>query len=84
MIRCCVFAYVTSISGLDSLRYGFRACPRLCLSAKPKVGEREVTVTHVTEWIEKKLAMEFQVRQAGMCGGAPLPEVKGVIWLRAC
>ena len=42
-------------------RYGFRGNPQLWLVAKPKVGEREVTMSHITEWIEKKLAMEFQV-----------------------
>lgn len=44
----------------DRLWYGFRDNPQLSLVAKPKVGEREVTVTHVTEWIEKKLIIEFQ------------------------
>ncbi|XP_074647421.1 testis-expressed protein 2-like [Tubulanus polymorphus] len=44
----------------DRLWYGFRTNPRLWISAKPKVGERAVTVTHITEWIEKKLALEFQ------------------------
>lgn len=44
----------------DRLWYGFRDNPQLTLVAKPKVGEREVTVTHVTEWIEKKLIIEFQ------------------------
>jgi hypothetical protein len=29
--------------------------------AKPKVGERRVTVTHITDFIEKKLSIEFQV-----------------------
>ena len=42
-------------------RYGFRGNPTLWLVAKPKVGEREVTVSHITDWIEKKLALEFQV-----------------------
>lgn len=28
---------------------------------RPKLGEREVTFLHVTEWIEKKLQHEFQV-----------------------
>ena len=42
-------------------RYGFRGNPQLWLVAKPKVGEREVTVSHITDWIEKKLSMEFQV-----------------------
>ncbi|XP_041363565.1 testis-expressed protein 2-like [Gigantopelta aegis] len=44
----------------DRLWYGFRGNPRLWLVAKPKVGEREVTITHITEWIEKKLSLEFQ------------------------
>uniref|UniRef100_A0A0L8GX32 SMP-LTD domain-containing protein n=1 Tax=Octopus bimaculoides TaxID=37653 RepID=A0A0L8GX32_OCTBM len=44
----------------DRLWYGFRDNPQLTLVAKPKVGEREVTVTHITEWIEKKLTIEFQ------------------------
>jgi hypothetical protein len=32
------------------------------LKARPKLGEREVTLAHVTDWIEKKLDQEFQVR----------------------
>ncbi|KAK7113322.1 testis-expressed protein 2-like [Littorina saxatilis] len=44
----------------DRLWYGFRTPPRLWLSAKPQVGERVVTITHVTDWIEKKLEVEFQ------------------------
>lgn len=28
---------------------------------RPKLGEREVTFLHVTEWIEKRLKHEFQV-----------------------
>ncbi|RUS89809.1 hypothetical protein EGW08_002421 [Elysia chlorotica] len=44
----------------DRLWYGFRGNPLLRLSAKPQVGERAVKITHVTEWIEKKLALEFQ------------------------
>ncbi|KAH3862429.1 testis-expressed protein 2-like [Dreissena polymorpha] len=44
----------------DRLWYGFRGNPQLWLVAKPKVGEREVTMTHITDWIEKKLALEFQ------------------------
>lgn len=35
--------------------------PRLELHVRPMLGEREVTFTHVTEWIEKKLQCEFQV-----------------------
>lgn len=44
----------------DRLWYGFRGNPQLWLVAKPKVGEREVTMSHITEWIEKKLSLEFQ------------------------
>lgn len=43
------------------IRYGFRGNPKLTLVAKPKVGARQVTVTHITDWIEKKLSVEFQV-----------------------
>lgn len=42
-------------------RYGFRTPPHLELKARPKLGEREVTLAHVTDWIEKKLDQEFQV-----------------------
>ncbi|XP_060076091.1 testis-expressed protein 2-like [Ylistrum balloti] len=44
----------------DRLWYGFRGNPKLHLVAKPKVGARELTLTHITEWIEKKLSTEFQ------------------------
>lgn len=44
-----------------AVRYGFRSPPHLELKARPKLGEREVTLVHVTEWIEKKLDQEFQV-----------------------
>lgn len=43
-------------------RYGFRSPPLLELKARPKLGEREVTLAHVTDWIEKKLEQEFQVK----------------------
>lgn len=42
-------------------RYSFRLPPRLDLHVRPVLGDREVTFTHVTEWIEKKLQCEFQV-----------------------
>lgn len=42
-------------------RYSFRLPPRLDLHVRPLLGDREVTFTHVTEWIEKKLQCEFQV-----------------------
>lgn len=44
----------------DRIWYGFRTPPHLELKARPKLGEREVTLVHVTEWIEKKLNQEFQ------------------------
>ncbi|XP_041958987.1 testis-expressed protein 2-like isoform X1 [Alosa sapidissima] len=44
----------------DRIWYGFRTPPQLDLRARPKLGEREVTFAHVTDWIEKKLYQEFQ------------------------
>ncbi|KAM9745619.1 testis-expressed protein 2-like [Menidia menidia] len=44
----------------DRIWYSFKVLPRLDLHVRPMLGEREVTFTHVTEWIEKKLQCEFQ------------------------
>ena len=44
-----------------SIRYGFRGTPLLFVSARPKLGDRQVKLTHVTDWIEKKLKQEFRV-----------------------
>uniref|UniRef100_A0A8D2GU79 Testis expressed 2 n=1 Tax=Urocitellus parryii TaxID=9999 RepID=A0A8D2GU79_UROPR len=44
----------------DRIWYGFRKPPYVELKARPKLGEREVTLVHVTDWIEKKLEQEFQ------------------------
>ncbi|OCT64424.1 testis-expressed protein 2 [Xenopus laevis] len=44
----------------DRIWYSFRIPPRLEMRVRPKLGEREVTFIHVTEWIEKKLQDEFQ------------------------
>ena len=44
-------------------RYGFEHNLDLVVSARPKVGERQVTVTLVTDWIQKKLITEFQVQR---------------------
>lgn len=44
----------------DRIWYGFRGNPNLVLSAKPRVGERDVSLSNITDWIEKKLAVEFQ------------------------
>ncbi|XP_037133435.1 testis-expressed protein 2 [Syngnathus acus] len=44
----------------DRIWYSFCIPPKLDLRVRPKLGEREVTLFHVTEWIEKKLQDEFQ------------------------
>ncbi|XP_061912086.1 testis-expressed protein 2 isoform X2 [Entelurus aequoreus] len=44
----------------DRIWYSFCTPPKLDLRVRPKLGEREVTFCHVTEWIEKKLQDEFQ------------------------
>ncbi|KAM9425882.1 testis-expressed protein 2 [Pholidichthys leucotaenia] len=44
----------------DRIWYSFCVPPKLDLRVHPKLGEREVTFCHVTEWIEKKLQDEFQ------------------------
>ncbi|XP_066496895.1 testis-expressed protein 2-like [Tiliqua scincoides] len=44
----------------DRVWYSFQTPPQLDLKVHPKLGEREVTFIHVTEWIEKKLQHEFQ------------------------
>lgn len=53
--------FYLSLTHSTSLRYSFRTPPRLDLNVRPTLGEREVTFTNVTEWIEKKLQCEFQV-----------------------
>lgn len=42
-------------------RYGFKGRPTLDLSAKPKLGHREVTIHYITEWIESKLKEVVEV-----------------------
>ncbi|XP_071319584.1 testis-expressed protein 2 [Trachinotus anak] len=44
----------------DRIWYSFCVPPKLDLHVRPKLGEREVTFCHVTEWIERKLQDEFQ------------------------
>ncbi|XP_046888667.1 testis-expressed protein 2 [Hypomesus transpacificus] len=44
----------------DRIWYSFSEPPKLDLRVRPKLGEREVTFCHVTEWIERKLQEEFQ------------------------
>ncbi|XP_054160251.1 testis-expressed protein 2-like [Oppia nitens] len=43
----------------DRLWYGFRGNPDLVLSARPKLGEHEVSISHITDIIERKLRAEF-------------------------
>lgn len=44
----------------DRIWYGFKPNPDLVLKALPKMGDREVNLSHVTDWIERKLAEEFR------------------------
>nr|XP_057917477.1 testis-expressed protein 2 [Doryrhamphus excisus] len=44
----------------DRIWYSFCTPPKLDLHVRPKLGEREVTLCHVTDWIERKLQDEFQ------------------------
>ncbi|KAG9511052.1 Testis-expressed protein 2 [Fragariocoptes setiger] len=44
----------------DRLWYGFRPNPELALRALPRMGDREVNLSHVTDWIERKLVDEFR------------------------
>ncbi|XP_015232560.1 PREDICTED: testis-expressed sequence 2 protein-like [Cyprinodon variegatus] len=44
----------------DRIWYSFCVPPKLDLHVCPKLGERELSFCHVTEWIEKKLQDEFQ------------------------
>ncbi|CAH2017094.1 unnamed protein product [Acanthoscelides obtectus] len=44
----------------DRVWVGFRPLPEIVLSARPIVGERNISYFMVTSWIEKKLLQEFQ------------------------
>ncbi|VEN41332.1 unnamed protein product [Callosobruchus maculatus] len=44
----------------DRIWVGFRPLPEILLSARPVVGERNISYFMVTSWIEKKLLQEFQ------------------------
>jgi len=65
--HCSYYSYLDSVvvflllTHLLYVRYGFRSKPELVLFAKPWVGAREVNLSPLTDWIEKKLAVEFQV-----------------------
>jgi len=56
-----MWGVMLSAFSIPPRRYSFRVPPRLELKVRPKLGEREVTFLHVTEWIERKLQHEFQV-----------------------
>jgi hypothetical protein len=43
----------------DRLWYGFRDNPKLVLEAQPAFGQRVVSLTHISQWIAKKLKQEF-------------------------
>ena len=43
-------------------RFGFRGNPVIFISASPKVGDKQVRLTYLTSWIEKKLKEEFKVK----------------------
>ncbi len=45
----------------DRVWIGFRTNPEININAKPKVGQRVVSLSQVTGWIKKKLLLEFQV-----------------------
>eukprot|EP00794_Sanderia_malayensis_P009070 gene9070-10038_t len=44
----------------NRLWFGFRGSPALLITAHPKLGERHVRLTYLTDWIEKKLKEEFK------------------------
>ncbi|XP_061741167.1 testis-expressed protein 2-like [Nerophis ophidion] len=44
----------------DRIWYSFQVPPKMDLHVRPMFGKREVTFTHVTEWIERKLKCELQ------------------------
>ncbi|KAJ8915161.1 hypothetical protein NQ315_000413 [Exocentrus adspersus] len=44
----------------DRVWIGFRPVPEIAISARPIVGERNISSIMVTSWIEKKLLQEFQ------------------------
>ncbi|PWA16156.1 hypothetical protein CCH79_00019434 [Gambusia affinis] len=44
----------------DRIWYSFRVPPKLDLHVCPKLGQRELSFCHVSDWIKKKLQDEFQ------------------------
>ena len=63
---CSIFENLNSILELccDLFnRFGFRGTPAVLLTAHPKLGDRHVRLTYLTDWIERKLKDEFKVRR---------------------
>ena len=46
---------INLLHNVQCYRYGFKGPPNLTLVAKPKLGNREVKLSRVTHWIERKL-----------------------------
>lgn len=44
----------------NRLWFGFRGNPVIFITATPKVGDKQVRLTYLTSWIEKKLKEEFK------------------------
>lgn len=87
---CDVHVFYISVSVADVLscpshmqpslpcRYGFEQKPYLLLSAKPKLFNRQVTFSYVTDWIEKRLIELVEVRvSATTVGGIDSTVFKG-------
>ena len=47
--------YESNVFDMPCYRYGFKSPPKLTLVAKPRLGNREVKLSRVTHWIERKL-----------------------------
>jgi len=43
----------------DRLWYGFQPVPTLSMKVIPKMNDKDVNISMVTEWLEKKLVKEF-------------------------
>jgi hypothetical protein len=45
----------------DRIWLGFRTNPEIQLDARPQFGERHFNLSQITEWLKKKILLEFQV-----------------------
>lgn len=64
------------------VRYGFEQKPYLLLSAKPKLFNRQVTFSYVTDWIEKKLIELVEVRASVQAGCQAVLELVLTVYIR--